>query len=135
MDDTTSVDWSQFTGTGDTSGIFTGADASVGPQTDGTYSYPSNAQPNNQPWDTSGGANGNYSKDVLDVLKFGVGTWQQAQSRSDFYDYKRFEATNGGLFMQGGFAGGLRAMPASRKPLTLAAMVLLGLVVFHMLEH
>lgn len=128
-------DWSQYTGTDNTSGIFQDAGSSVGPQSDGTYSYPANSQPNNQPWDTSGGANGNYSQQVLDVLKFGVGTWQQDQSRKDFYDYKKYEATNGGLFQQGAFAGGLRTTPASAKPLTLAAMVLLGLVVFHMLEH
>lgn len=133
--DPTSVDWGQYTGTGDTSGIFTDSSSSVGPQSDGTYSFPDNAQPNNQPWDTSGGQNGDYSKAVLDTLKFGVGVWQQDQSRRDFYDYKKYEATNGGLFQQGAFAGSLRAVPASRKPLTLAAMVLLGLVVFHMLEH
>jgi hypothetical protein len=133
--DPTTVDWTQYTGTGDTTGIFTGDSSSVGPQPDGTYNYPDAAQPNNQPWDTSGGANGAYNSQVLDVLKYGVGVWQQDQSRKDFYDYKRFEATNGGLFQQGSFAGGLRAMPARNRSLTLAAMVLLGVVVFHMLEH
>lgn len=134
MDPTQPYEWSQY-GTGSDTGIFTGDSSSVGPQADGTYNYPDAAQPNNQPWDTSGGANGNYGPQVLDVLKYGVGVWQQDQSRKDFYDYKRFEATNGGLFQQGSFAGRLRATPAGNRSLTLAAMVLLGLVVFHMLEH
>lgn len=117
-----------FAGSGETGGT---PDV-IGPQNDGTYVQPSAAQPNNQPWDTSGNAAGNYSRDVLDVLKFGVGVWQQNDARNQFYDYKRFEATNGGLFLQGRFAGvGTGGMPLAINPAksqTLLLLMALGVI-------
>lgn len=78
-----------------------GWDTSVGPQNDGTYSAPTAAQPANQPWDTSGNGTGDYSKTVLDVLKLGVGAWSQNRSQQNLLDYRRYEATAGGVFQQG----------------------------------
>jgi hypothetical protein len=73
----------------------------VGPQTDGTYQFPTEAQPNNQPWDTSGGQPGMYGSDVLQVLTAGINAWSSNKARSDFIDYNRVESTNGGTFRQG----------------------------------
>lgn len=121
-----------FAGVGETGGTPTDLTASVGPQSDGTYSYPSAAQPNNQPWDTSGNANGNYAQPVLDILKFGVGVAQQQSAQNAFYDYKRFEATNGGLFLQGRYAGvGTGGMPLRINPAkngTLLLLIALGAI-------
>lgn len=112
-----------FAGVGETGGTPTDI---VGPQSDGTYVQPSASQPNNQPWDTSGNANGNYTKDVLDILKFGVGVAQQQSSQNAFYDYKRFEATNGGIFLQGRFAGvGPGGMPLAVNPAKRGTLLLL----------
>ncbi len=111
------TDWS---GVADATSATTG----VGPQTDGTYGAPSATTPSNQPWGVGGTTGGNYAGQVLDVLKFGVGVWQQDQARQDFYDYKRFEATSGGLFRQGVYAGGFGAVPTGNRAITLAAIVL-----------
>lgn len=82
---------------------------SVGAQPGGTYILPDAAQPNNRPWDTPGGTLGQYGSDVLNILKLGVGAWSQYQARQDFLDYKRFEATAGGVYQQGQRAGGVDA--------------------------
>lgn len=81
----------------------------VGPQSGGTYLLPDAAQPANRPWDTPGGTLGQYGGDVLNILKLGVGAWSQNQARQDFLDYKRFEATAGGVYQQGQRAGGVDA--------------------------
>lgn len=44
---------------------FINTDGSVGPQSDGTYSYPGTSQPNNQPWDAGGGSLAQYGSDIL----------------------------------------------------------------------
>lgn len=72
----------------------------IGPQTDGTYNYPDAAIPIN-PVDAGGGLPADYSSGVLDIFKYGVGVWQQQQSQSQLLDYKRFEATQKGLYQQG----------------------------------
>lgn len=73
----------------------------VGPQTGGTYDIPVTAQPNNRPWDAPGGQRGDYSADVLGILRDGVGIWAQKQRNDQFLDYQRYEATNGGVYRQG----------------------------------
>lgn len=122
-----------FAGAGETGGTPTDIPATVGPQSDGTYAYPGAAQPANQPWDVGGTASGNYSQQVLDVLKFGVGVWQQDQARQEFYDYRRFEATNGGLFMQGRQALPL-TVQRGKSSQVLLWLALLGIVIIK-LEH
>lgn len=72
----------------------------TGPQTDGTYNIPTTAMAV-QPTDAGGGPPADYSTSVLDLFKFGVGVWQQDQSQQRLIDYKRFEATNSGLYQQG----------------------------------
>lgn len=72
----------------------------TGPQTDGTWNIP-DAATAVIPTDAGGGPPANYSSGVLDFFKFGVGAWQQDQQQQRMIDYKRFEATNGGLYQQG----------------------------------
>ncbi len=76
-------------------------DYQVGPQTGGTYNVPASAQPNNTPWDSAGGTVGQYGGDVLSILSKGIGQWSQYQSNQQLLDYKRYEATQGGVFAQG----------------------------------
>ncbi|MYM39656.1 hypothetical protein [Duganella qianjiadongensis] len=74
----------------------------VGPTNDGTYNVPTAAQPNNQPWDAAGGTLGQYStKDVIGLLRDGIGIWSQNKRNNQFLDYQRYEATQGGVFTQG----------------------------------
>lgn len=73
---------------------------SVGYQNDGTYNTPS-AGTTPQPYDTGGGAPQSYSKDIVDMFKFGVGTYAANKNVQANLDYKRFEATGGGLYRQG----------------------------------
>lgn len=78
----------------------TASDYSVGPQSDGTIGTPSAAiSPN--PVDAGGGAAGSYRKDIIDIFKYGVGAYSQSKQQSDLLDYKRFEATQMGLWRQG----------------------------------
>ncbi len=76
-------------------------DYQVGPQVGGTYNVPASAQPNNTPWDSAGGTVGQYGGDVLGILSKGIGAWSQYQNNQQLLDYKRYEATAGGVFAQG----------------------------------
>lgn len=97
---------------------------SVGPTNDGTYNVPDSAQPNNTPWDAAGGTLGQYStKDVIGLLRDGIGAWSQNKRNNQFLDYQRYEATQGGVFTQGrpnpGQAGAVVTARASGNPMTL----------------
>lgn len=72
----------------------------VGYQSDGTFNAPSSGMVPN-PVDAGGGAPGNYSAQLVDMFKFGVGTYAQQQNVKNNLDYKRYEATAGGLYRQG----------------------------------
>lgn len=78
--------------------LYTGG--GVGYSPDGTFNTPSVAV-TAQPVDAGGGPVGSYGKDVMDVFKFGVGIWNQQRQQQAMLDYKRFEATQYGAFMQG----------------------------------
>lgn len=93
-------DFSDFSPDNQTANAFD----TVGIQSDGTFSTPVTAQVPN-PQDAGGGSLGQYAPQLLDIFKFGVGTWAQANSQSNLLDYKRWEATNGGLYQQGNAAG------------------------------
>lgn len=73
----------------------------VGPQTNGTYVYPGAAQPLNQPWDSGAPSTGAYSPAVLDLFKTGIQAVSSAYQTNQLIDYKKYEATQGGLFRQG----------------------------------
>jgi hypothetical protein len=78
---------------------------SVGPNSNGTYTVPAAAQPNNTPWDTAGGTLGNYSNEVFGILRDGIGAWSQYKKNDQFLDYQRYEANQGGVYRQGYPAG------------------------------
>lgn len=106
---------------------FTPESYDVGPTNDGTYNVPTSAQPNNQPWDAAGGTLGQYSaKDVIGLLRDGVGIWSQNKRNNQFLDYQRYEANQGGVFTQGRPVGGTRATvtaQASGNPTMLILLI------------
>lgn len=109
-------------------------DTSVGPQTDGTNVYSPIASTIPTPADTAGGAPAQYGSAILDIFKTGVGAWSAANAQQQLFDYKKFEATNGGLYQQGKSA----AMPAAASgggQSGLMMMALIGIVVFAVLTH
>lgn len=71
-----------------------------GYNTDGTYTMPAAGQAI-QPKDAGGGQPANYMPQILDIFKYGVGVWNQQRQQQALIDYKRFEATQLGTFMQG----------------------------------
>lgn len=109
------------------------ADSAVGPQTDGTNVYSPIASTIPTPADTAGGAPAQYGSAILDIFKTGIGAWSTANANAQLFDYKRFEATNGGLYRQGTSA----SMPAAATGGSsgLVTMAILGLVVFAVLTH
>ena len=95
----------------------------VGPQNDGTYGIPPTAVMS-QPVDAGGGAPANYGSQILDIFKFGVGVWNQRENSKDMLDYKRWEATNAGLYLQGQNA----AMYGGRGQIGVLGIAALGLI-------
>ncbi len=89
-----------FGATEDSAGATPDFSMDVGPQTDGTFNIPITAG-SIIPTDAGGGPPAEYEGSVLDLFKYGVGVWQQDKQQNALYDYKRFEATNNGLWQQG----------------------------------
>ena len=112
------------------SGAGNGTD--VGPQTDGTNILaPTSTIP--VPNDAAGGAPAQYTTQVLDLFKFGVGALADYSKTQQLFDYKKFEATNGGLYQQGRSA----AMPAAANGGN-SGLLLMGVaavVLFAVLTH
>lgn len=94
--------WLDYTG-GDGPGGLGGDDlytGGVGFSGDGTYTAPAVSMVA-APVDAGGGPAGNYGAQVLDIFKFGVGVWNQREQQQNLLDYKRWEATQYGAYMQG----------------------------------
>lgn len=106
----------------------------IGPQTDGTNTPSPTAATIPKPTDTAGGSPANYTQAVLDIFKFGVGQYSATVQQQNMLDYKRYEATNGGLFQQGKSAT-LPAAAAGGKTSGLVLMAVGALVVFALLTH
>lgn len=97
----------------------------VGPQQDGTNLIADSAIIA-QPADTAGGMPAQYEQGILDIFKFGIGAWADNQKSQQLFEYKKFEATNGGLFQQGRNA----YMPQAASGGTSSLVVMgLGLIV------
>ena len=109
------------------------ADTSVGPQTDGTNVYAPIASTIPTPADTAGGAPAQYSSQILDLFKFGVGVAQQQANLNAAFDYKKFEATNGGLYQQGKSASMPSAATGGSSGLVLMGVA--AIVLFALLTH
>lgn len=103
-------------------------DLAVGPQSDGTSISPAAAEMS-LPVDAGGGVAGSYGKDILDIFKFGVGVYSQDKQRSDLLDYKRFEATQAGLWRQGQPALFARNAQGGNGNLVILAAIVIGAVV------
>lgn len=106
--------------------LYTGG---VGYNSDGTFSAP-NVAVMPQPVDAGGGMPANYSAQILDIFKFGVGVWQQNEARQDMIDMRRWEATNAGLYQQGQSA----AIYGSRNQVGILGIAAVGLILFIVLK-
>lgn len=53
------------------------------------------------PVDAAGGAPGDYGQQVLDLFKFGIGSWNANRAQSNYLDYKKYEASGGTLSQAG----------------------------------
>lgn len=96
--------------------------ADVGPQSDGTF-LPSDTSIIPQPADAAGGAPAQYGQQVLDLFKYGISAWSQSDARQQLFDYKKFEATNGGLYQQGAPATMARAATGGNSGLATFALI------------
>ena len=76
----------------------------VGPQADGTYQYPTTAQQVNSPQNTAGYSSA-ISPQVAQLFSQGIGALSNLGIAKMQVDYARAAATNGGLFLQGRYAG------------------------------
>lgn len=107
-----------------------GLDLGIGPSTDGTYGIPTTAQPNNDPSNTAGFPS-ITSGSALDILKFGVSAITDSWKFGQVLDYKRFEATNGGVFAQGKPANiATPSNGAAGSNFLLAGLLLVGFLIF-----
>lgn len=105
----------------------------VGPQSDGTYQVPATVQANNGPVDVGGTPAGSYSGNISDIFKYGLqvlGTVGNYNLASQALDYKRYEATQGGLYVQGRPAGVVTAKTSGLNSgvLLVAGAIVLALV-------
>lgn len=104
----------------------------IGPNTDGTYTQP-DASIQIQPVDAGGGMPAEYPQPILDIFKFGIAQYTATQQQAQLLDYKRFEATNGGLYRQGQPAGVAAAATGGTSNLMVFAAI--GLVAVILLTH
>ena len=74
--------------------------STVGPQNDGTYDVPAAATQTNDPSNTAGFA-ASADPGAYDILKFGLGAAADLYKFGKTLDYKRYESTQGGTFVQG----------------------------------
>lgn len=109
-----------------------GLDTSVGPQFDGT-NLTADAAITPSPADAGGGAPASYTKDILDVFKYGVGAYTSQQNYKNMLDYKRYEATNGGLYAQGRPTVFANAANGGAGSLVVMAAMVIGVVM--LLDH
>lgn len=105
---------------------------SVGPQTDGTNLMASSAI-TPAPSDAGGGAPMTYTQDVLDLFKYGVGAYTSQQNYKNMLDYKRYEATQSGLYMQGRPTVFSQSANGGTGNLVILAAIVIGAVV--LLQH
>jgi hypothetical protein len=104
----------------------------VGPQSDGTNFQSFAAYPPS-PTDAGGGPPADYSATVLDIFRTGINAYTASANQQAVIDYKKFEATNGGLYQQGRNA----YLPgAANGKLSGTTLLIIGaLVVFALMEH
>jgi hypothetical protein len=102
---------------------------SVGPNMDGTYTAP-DVSGTPAPADAGGGAPANYSQQVLDVFKYGVGVLGQYENQKQMLDYNRWESTQYGPVVQGRPVGGSVTVSTTAKGNLLPWVLIGGLAFF-----
>lgn len=102
-------------------------DGAVGPQTDGTYSIPTAAQQVNNPANTAGNSTP-MDKQSAALLSQGLGVLGNLANTAMVMDYRKYEATNGGLFMQGRAINGVPV--TQMRPNYSGLLLLAGIVIF-----
>lgn len=99
-----------------------------GPQSDGTYVTPSTAQQINNPANTAGNSSP-MSTQTYNLLTQGINGAFNLAALSQMVDYRKYEATNGGLFMQGQGAYLPRAgAPVLNPNMTMMLLLFAGVV-------
>lgn len=127
-----SFDPSQFGVGGDTYGFTMPDSSSVGPQSDGTNLIPATGQAITGADQAGYGAS--YGPDVFKLLSQGIGAFTNIYNNGQLLDYKRYEATQAGLFAQGQAASGyatasLQAASGNRMVLILGVLAVIALAV------
>lgn len=106
----------------------------IGPQSDGTYGTPTTAQLYNAP-DNNAGYAPSISPTTAALLSQGIGSLTQLGLGAMTLDYRKAEATNGGLFYQGQYAALRRnGYGQINQPITLSTMLLLGGLAYLLLK-
>jgi hypothetical protein len=104
-------------------------DFSVGPQNDGTTSYPSLAMPVNQATDVGAGSSlAPYTPDVLKFLQGGLGMVNQDYQLGQMLSYQSAQATQGGLVQQGQAAAAVAAANINARASS-SNLLVIGLIV------
>jgi len=119
--------WSSGSGDIGLGSTLTYADV-VGPQTDGTYQIPVAAQQVNNPANSAGYSTPMSAQSAA-LLSQGIGVLGNLANSAMVLDYKKYEATNGGLFMQGRGINGINGMPQARPNYSML-LLLAGVVYF-----
>lgn len=116
--------WPDETGTWGPDPYSTDA-ASIGPNTDGTYTAPA-VSITPAPADAGGGAPASYSQQVMDILRYGVGAVVNYQNQGQLLDYRRWEATATGPVQQGRTAGVAVTRGAATGGASMLPVLLIG---------
>ncbi|AXS79861.1 hypothetical protein [Dechloromonas sp. HYN0024] len=108
--------------------------ADIGPQDNGTYGIPLAAQPANDPQNTAGYSS-SISPQVAGLLSQGIGAMTRLGMGAMQLDYARAEATNGGLYYQGRYAGIPRnGYGQVNQPMNLSVILLIGALAYLLLK-
>lgn len=78
-----------------------------------------------QPVDAAGGAPGNYSDQIMDLFKFGIGAWQSTRAQDNYLDYKKYEAS-GGTLSQAGVPSGRSVSGSAPGGMDTGKLLLIG---------
>lgn len=103
----------------------------AGPQSDGTYVTPTTAQQINSPANTAGFGSP-MSAQTYGLLTQGINGAVNLLALDKMVDYRKYEATNGGLFMQGQGAYMMNRSGSVLNPNMTMMLLLFAGVVFMM---
>lgn len=108
--------------------------ADIGYQDNGTFVTPDAATPVNSPQNTAGYSS-SISPQVAMLLSQGIGTLGKLGMGAMQMDYARAEATNGGLYYQGRYAGLARNGNGQvNQPMNLSVLLLIGGLAYLLLK-